>query len=179
MSVLSTLALLVTTAAVKSRAKADRTAELEAEIVGLKSDLADARRDLDQALSERDALRDELERRLLRHGEHPLQQIPAGPDFRPPMPLGGQQVGQLAQQNVAGPQQAQALLGQIMAQAQCQVAQQAYQNAQYAAMQNVQSYDQGLLQQQGLFGAQALNPEMWCNCVPSRAQVWAARNDGY
>jgi hypothetical protein len=35
------------------------------------------------------------------------------------------------------------------------------------------------LQQQGLLGAQALNPEMWCNCVPSRAQVWAARNEVY
>jgi hypothetical protein len=172
MSVLSTLALLVTTAAVQSKPKkADRVAELEAEIAGLKIDLADARRDLDQALSERDALRDELERRLLRHGEHPLQQIPAGPDFRPPIPLGGQHsTGHLAQDN-NGLQQAQAQQNQ-------QISQQ-----EYAAMQqNALAYGQALLQhqQQGLLGAQALDQEMWCNCVPSRAQVWAARNDpGY
>jgi predicted nucleic acid-binding Zn-ribbon protein len=129
MSVLSTLALLVTTAAVKSKPKkADRVAALEAEIAGLKGDLADVRRDLDQALSQHDALRDELERRLLRHGEH--------------------------RRNQAALQQ-------------------------YAALQNAQAqvYGQGLAQQQGLLGAQALG-EMWCNCVPSRAQVWAARNDG-
>lgn len=174
MSVLSTLALLVTTAAVKSRPKkADRVAELEAEIVGLKVDLADARRDVDRALSERDALQRALERAQARHGEHPLQQIPAGPDFRP-----------------AGLQQAQALaLQQYAQQAQCQNALVA-QQAQYAAMQDAQVYghalmQQGLAQQQGLLGDQnlrnfALNPELWCNCVPSRAQVWAARDDpGY
>jgi len=165
MSVLSTLALLVTTAAVKSRPKADRTAELETEIVGLKIDLAGARRDLDHALSERDALREELARRLLRHGDHPRQQIPAGPDFRPPVPLGGQHIGQLAQQNGLQQAQAQALLNQAVMQ------------QQYAAMQNGQ-YLQGLIQHQGLLGAQglaqSLNPEMWCNCVPSRAQVWAS-----
>jgi hypothetical protein len=168
MSVLSTLALLVTTAAVQSKPKkADRVAELEAEIAGLKIDLADARRDLDQALSERDALRDELERRLLRHGEHPLQQIPAGPDFRPPMPLGGQHVGQLLAQHNNGLQQTQALLNQMQAQQN-----QAAMQQQCVAMQN--AYGEGLCRQQGLLGAQALNPEMWCNCVPSRAQVWAA-----
>jgi hypothetical protein len=184
MSVLSTLALLVTTAAVKSRPKkADRVAEFEAEIAGLKIDLADARRDLDHALSERDALRYELlryevERDLLRHGDHPLQQIPAGPDFRPPVPLGGQHAAPQAmtpqwRQNL---QNAQA---QQWAQQNAQAQQnQAAMQQQYAAMQNAQIYGQGLCQQ-GLaqqLGAQA---EMWCNCVPSRAQVWAARNDGY
>jgi hypothetical protein len=144
MSVLSTLALLVTTAAVKSKPKADRVAELEAEIAGLKIDLADARRDVDMW----------RERAL------------ASLDARPPQPQPYMQP--------AGLQQAQALLSQ-MAQAQ-------YQNAQYAAMQNAQVYGQGVMQQQGmqqqgLLGAQALNPEMWCNCLPSRSQVWAA-SDG-
>ena len=166
MSVLSTLALLVTTAAV--RPKADRTAEFEAEIAGLKDGLADARRALDHALSERDALREELERRLLRHGEHPLQQIPAGPDFRPPMPLGGQHVGQLAQQNALQ----QAVLGHLQQN-------QAVMQQQYVAMQNAQCGHQGLAQQLGAQNLQALDPEMVCNCVPSRAQVWAARNDVY
>jgi hypothetical protein len=43
--------------------------------------------------------------------------------------------------------------------------------------QNLQNaYGQGLLQHQGL-GAQALDNNMWCNCVPSRAQVWTAGGD--
>jgi hypothetical protein len=131
MSVLSTLALLVTTAAVKSKPnKADRVAELEAEIVGLKSDLADARRDVDMW----------RERAL------------ASLDARQPQPQPYMQP--------AGLQQAQALLNPMA-------------QAQYAAMQNAQVYGQGLMQH-GLLGAQALNPGMWCNCVPSRAQVWAA-----
>jgi hypothetical protein len=59
---------------------------------------------------------------------------------------------------------------QIALQAQLQTAQmnaanaQQAQLAQYAAMQNP-----------ALLGAQNLiNAELWCNCVPSRSQVWAA-----
>jgi hypothetical protein len=121
MSILSTLALLVTTAAVKLK-PADRAAGLEAEIAGLKLDLADARRDVDMW----------RERAL------------ASLDACPPQPY----------------MQAQA---QVIQMAQAQQNQQ----RQYVAM-------QGLMQHQGLLGAQALDPGMWCNCVPSRAQVWAA-----
>ena len=31
----------------------------------------------------------------------------------------------------------------------------------------------GQAQPMGLLGAQSLNAELWCNCVPSRSQVWA------
>jgi hypothetical protein len=78
-----------------------------------------------------------------------LQQ-PAGPDFRPP---------QIALQQAALQQQAQ----------QSQLAQ-----AQTALQQMA---NQGQLAQYGnsLLGAQNLiDAELWCNCVPSRSQVWAA-----
>jgi hypothetical protein len=133
MSVLSTLALLVTTAAVKSRPKADRIAELEAEIVRLKGDLADARREV----AELTLVRDDWRARAEVWRERVIGQ------YQPQLQQNAQ-----AQQNQAALQQ-------------------------YAAYQNAQTYGQGL--QQGL---QCFDPEMWCNCVPSRAQVWAARSDG-
>jgi Tfp pilus assembly protein FimV len=119
MSVLSTLAVLITIAAVKSK-PADRAAELEAEIAGLKLDLADARRDRNEWQARAEVWRE----------------------------------------------RALASLQHQMAQTQWQAAQQ----VQLAAYQNAQAYGQGLTQHQGLLGAQALDPEMWCNCVPSRAQ---------
>ena len=82
--------------------------------------------------------------------------VPAGPDFRPP---------QIAQQ------QAQMLQAQALQQ-------QAYANqglAQYNAQQamNAQNYAHGL-GAIGLLGAQSLiDAELFCNCVPSRSQVWA------
>jgi hypothetical protein len=82
---------------------------------------------------------------------------PAGPDFRPP--------------HIAALQQ-QAALQQIQMQSQslAQYSQQAQYNAQQAM--NAQNfYGQGLA---GLLGAQNLiDAELWCNCVPSRSQVWA------
>jgi hypothetical protein len=52
-----------------------------------------------------------------------------------------------------------------------QLAQYHHQASMQQNLQNGQMYGQGL---QMLGGAQALNPELWCNCVPSRSQVWAA-----
>jgi len=128
MSVLSTLALLVTTAAVQSKPKkAERVAELEAEIAGLKAELAELRLVRDDWRASADVWR-----------ECALASL----DARPP--------------------QAEALVGQNQAALQ-----------QYAAMQDGR-YLAMQYQNRGLLGAQALNPEMWCNCVPSRAQVWAA-----
>lgn len=80
---------------------------------------------------------------------------PAGPDFRPP---------QIAQQQ-SQMLQAQALQQQAYAnQANQGLAQQ------YNAQQN---YANGL-GAMGLLGAQSLiDAELFCNCVPSRSQVWA------
>jgi hypothetical protein len=155
MSVLSTLALLVTTAAVKSRPNRDD------QMAKLKAELADARRELElerqvTAVRERDLAEARRDRDDWRERAEAWRERA---EARPIIPLGGQHVGQLAQQN--GLQQA--LLSQM--------AQSSYQNAQY---QNAQAYAQCLAQHQGLLGAQALDLEM-CNCVPSRAQVWAAR----
>jgi hypothetical protein len=93
---------------------------------------------------------------------------PAGPDFRPP--------------HIAALQQ-QAALQQIqMQQAQLQSlahSQQAQYNAQQAMnAQNFYAQSQfgqaQLGQAVGLLGAQNLiDAELWCNCVPSRSQVWA------
>jgi hypothetical protein len=145
MSVLSTLALLVTTAAVQSKPKkADCVAELEAEIAGLKAELAELRLVRDDWRARADVWR-ECALASLAPVEPPRHQAY---------------------------QQAQAaLLGQM---AQTQQNQAALQ--QYAAMQDGR-YLGTPYQSQGLLGAQALNPEMWRNCVPSRAQVWAA-SDG-
>jgi hypothetical protein len=124
MSVLSTLALLVTTAAVKSKPKPDADASDKVHprfIAGYDAGLKDGRLELDQLTRERDDWRARAEAWRERA------------EARPIIPLGGQHsVGQLAQQNG----QAQALLSQ-MAQAQRQASQQ----AQQAAYQN---YGQGL-----------------------------------
>jgi hypothetical protein len=81
--------------------------------------------------------------------------VPAGPDFRPP---------QIAQQ------QAQMLQAQALQQ-------QAYANqglAQYNAQQAMNAQAFPGLASMGLLGAQSLiDAELFCNCVPSRSQVWA------
>jgi hypothetical protein len=75
-------------------------------------------------------------------------------DLANPIALGGQHAAQ-SQQNAA-------LLQQYAQATQCQ-----------QQMMGLQNYQQGLLG-----GAQALNPEMFCNCVPSRSQVWAVHENG-
>jgi hypothetical protein len=152
MSVLSTLALLVTAAA---RPKRDRVAELADEIIRLNVELGDARRELELERNCTTGLQRQLERALLGHGDHPLQQIPAGPDFRPPGLARAQELQWAqaqSQQQWAGMQQ----------------------NAQMAQQHQLAGMQHGQYLGQGLLGAQALNSEMWCNCVPSRSQVWAA-----
>jgi hypothetical protein len=152
MSLLSTLALLMLPAAIKP--KADRTAELEAEIVGLKVDLADARRDRDDWRSRADAWR-----------ARAIERIEAAPQRHP---LDGAQIGRTtalqAQQLQGLAQYAQHALAQQVSQQQ--------DNAMQQNLQNAAIYGQGLLQHQGLF-----DNEMWCNCVPSRAQAWTAGGD--
>lgn len=67
---------------------------------------------------------------------------------------------------IPGPQAAPQILLHQMAQAQNAAMQQ---QAQYHQAQ------QGLGQAMGLLGAQMIDAELTCNCVPSRSQVWAAR----
>jgi hypothetical protein len=88
-------------------------------------------------------------RALHAEGPAPIATQPAGPDFRPP---------HIAQAQAAMQQAQQAQLAQ-------------YQGlAQHNAQQN---YANGL-GAMGLLGAQTLiDAELWCNCVPSRSQVWA------
>ena len=145
MSVLSTLALLVTAASAKLRPEREDPARAIADLEAQRDEL---RRERDDWRARAEAWR---ERAIDRIDARPPQ--PAGPDFRPPELARLQELQwyaaaqQLAQQN------------------------QAYQQ------QNAKMVQQNLYQQ-GLLGAQGLNPELFCNCVPSRAQVWAARPDG-
>jgi hypothetical protein len=143
MSVLTTLALLVT-AAIKP--KPDLQTEMLQRELAIEHSLSlhwlgEAQR----LIREKREL--ELERDMLR-----LHAIPRG----------GQQMAQY-QQNAS-------LLQQNAQLAQCNQYQQQHQ--QLAAQNGLQNYHQGLL------GVQALNHEMFCNCVPSRAQVWAAQGNG-
>jgi hypothetical protein len=179
MSVLTTLALMTTAlraavgreqqAYMKTRAalwpeldgSAAELAKAKDEVAELEAKLADARRERDDWQARAQAWR---ARSLERIEARPPQA--AGPNFRPPDEHGllgaqGQQLAQYSQQNAPLTQQ------------------------QYAAMhQNLQNaHGQGLMLQNehGLLGAQSLLSglnEMWCNCVPSRAQVWAAHGDG-
>lgn len=164
-------------------------AGLKAEIVGLRRDLDDGRRALEVERHFTAALQDDIARANVQARrdqelidiwrERALHQItdrghshglqapqPAGPDFRPPPGWAArqQQVG-LAQYNYQQQNLGQAQFSQ---QQQAQQNQALAQNAQYA-MQN-----QALAQQNQLLGAQTLiDAELWCNCVPSRSQVWA------
>jgi hypothetical protein len=62
-----------------------------------------------------------------------------------------------------------------MLQAQAGLQQQHALLAQYANQQAMNAQNYGLGGAMGLLGAQSLiNAELWCNCVPSRSQVWAA-----
>jgi hypothetical protein len=150
MSVLSTLALLVTTAAVKL--KANREAEDPARAIAeLEAQRDELRRERDDWRARAEAWR---ERALERIEVRPPQA--AGPDFRPP---------QLAQAQLAQWQQAQGL---AMAQYAQQQAQQYQQNL---GMQQQNYLNQGLL------GAQALQmPAEWCNCVPARHDMFLSGN---
>jgi hypothetical protein len=76
---------------------------------------------------------------------------PAGPDFRPQAGIGG-----LMQ---ATPELDAQYRAQMSAQAQAQMNMQAYQAYQNVMNQNMLGED-----------------HRWCNCVPSRSQVWAAAN---
>jgi hypothetical protein len=149
MSVLSTLALLMLPGALKAKVVADPEQE------DLKRALADRDAEIADLRRERDFYRNEL--RLER--EYPVRvPQPAGPDFRPP---------ELAR--------AQELQWQAQAQAQMAYAQQNAQMAQQDQAANLQqNLQNGLYGQALMQGAQALNPWVFCNCVPSRAQVWAA-----
>jgi hypothetical protein len=131
MSVLSTLALLVTAAA---RPKPKRVAQLADEIIRLNLELGEREAQIAKIAEDRDMWR---ERAVI----------------APPM--NGRNALAYAQQN-AGLAQQNSLLAQ-------------QQYAGSGTWQNAQVYGQGMM-----LGAQALDPELWCNCVPSRSQVWAA-----
>lgn len=157
MSVSSILAFVLAGAAAKAKSVqvARRSDDRIAELIALRIDNADLRRELDQARADYDALR-----RATDFGHsHGLQAPqPAGPDFRPP--------------HIALQQQAAALQMQAQANMQAQQAQ----LAQYQGLQNAYQ-NQGLAQNlagMGWLGAQNLiDAELFCNCVPSRSQVWA------
>ena len=70
---------------------------------------------------------------------------------------------------IPGPPAAPQILLHQMAQAQNAAAIQQQNAANAQAQQN-----QGLAQAMGLLGAQMIDAELYCNCVPSRSQVWAA-----
>ena len=141
MTVLSTLALLVTAASAKLRPEREDPARAIAELEAQRDEL---RRERDDWRARAEAWR---ERAIDRIDARPPQ--PAGPDFRPPELARAQELQWYA--------------------AQQQLAQQSQSYQQHAQMAQQNLYQQGLL------GAQARNPELLCNCVPSRAQVWAAR----
>ena len=155
MSVLSTLALLVTSAAVKVRPSPEGDVSDKAHprfIAGYDAGLKDGRLEHDELRRERDDWRARAEawreRAIDRIDARPP--LPAGPDFRPPELARTQEL-------------------------QWYAAQQQYHQANQANQQQNAQMAQQNLYQQGLLGAQGLNPELFCNCVPSRAQVWAAR----
>ena len=83
---------------------------------------------------------------------------------------------------IPGPQAAPQILLHQMAQAQNAAAAQLVQydhQAQYHQAQQAQQVQyhqaqQRLGQAMGLLGAQMIDAELYCNCVPSRSQVWAA-----
>jgi chromosome segregation ATPase len=161
MSVLSMLALLMAPAAAKLKGEPHdagrKIRELEAKIVGLKADLAEARRERDDWRAQAEAWRvrrDAAAERIALEAYY--QRVPV----RPPAELERRQLYQQA-------------AAQLQAQCNAQAQQAQAAQAQYAAMQNAMAYGQG-----ALLGAQALAPDLWCNCVPSRAQVWAAAGDG-
>jgi hypothetical protein len=86
---------------------------------------------------------------------------PAGPDFRPPH-IAARQLQAAALQQQA----------QLQSQSLAQYSPQAQYNAQQAM--NAQNFYQQGLPNNALLGAQSLiDAELWCNCVPSRSQVWA------
>lgn len=105
---------------------------------------------------DRDMWRERASDALRRANDAPYQTAPrpAGPDFRPPELARAQELQWAMHQSQQNAQLAQH-----------------HQAAMQQNLQNGLMYGQGL---QMLGGAQALNPELWCNCVPSRSQVWAA-----
>jgi hypothetical protein len=174
MSVSSILAFVLAGAAAK--AKSVQVARPSEDIVG-RAVMKEMARELREAKARIADLEDDIARANVQYRRDqelidlwreralvnvPALPQPAGPDFRPP---------HIAQM------QAQAALQQMQARHENQVSQNllAQYNAQQQglaqmqmAAQNAMVYGQGLMH-----GAQAIN-DLWCNCVPSRAQVWAA-----
>jgi hypothetical protein len=179
MSVSSILAFVLAGVAVKNR-RADRQdekriAELEAERdrqyeanVGLIARIAELEDDIARAnvQARRDQELIDMWREFANTIPPPSLPRPAGPDFRPPHIAALQQ--QAALQQI---QAQQAQLAQYANQSQSQRQNQGLALAQYNAQQQMNA--QGLANM-GLLGAQNLiDAELWCNCVPSRSQVWA------
>lgn len=165
MSVSSILAFVLAGVAAK-KARADRPAAKSPTYAELVFDNADLRRRLEELEDDvaranvqyrRDQeLIDLWRARALTPPGGWAAQVPAGPDFRP-IALQQQHAAQLQQ---FAHQTNQGLLAQMNAQ-------QAQQAAQMLGMQKNRLA-------QGLLGSQQLDPGLWCNCVPSRSQVWAA-----
>ena len=172
MSVSSILAFVLAGVAAKAKSvqvarpsKDRRIAELEARVAELEADIATA-----NELARRDQELIDMwrERALANVPAVIAAPQPAGPDFRPPQIAQMLQAQALLQQaQLAQYQQNQGLAQQYNAQ-QAMNAQNFYVD---------RGHSHGLLGDaipMGLLGAQNLNAELFCNCVPSRSQVWAA-----
>jgi hypothetical protein len=147
MSIMSVLALVLGYGAFRPR-----EIELECEIAGLRIDLADMRRDLDQIREDYDALRRENSVQVPSPEMMGLVEARARAERTIAEEL-NRQAARLVMERRLNSQQAQAAMQQQM-QKLC--------GQGFAA---VNPYEGQLM---------GINPQdMWCNCVPSRAQVWA------
>jgi hypothetical protein len=171
MSLLSMLGLMITAAT--AVAKLPKPDPRDQEIAGLKIDLADAQRVgamwRERAeSSERDLRQAELERDLFRCDAHRWRERAIDRNFAAFQAL---QQPSLQQYTGSQPPQYQEMIAAAN-----------LQNAQMQAQMGLISYRAPSSEFQALLGqAQAfpgLNPEVWCNCVPSRAQVWVAMGGG-
>jgi hypothetical protein len=99
--------------------------------------------------------------------------VPAGPDFRPPIQSRPAHI--VERQSTAAQERHAVVMRQAQAQQLAQYADQSLLAQQYNAQQamNAQGFYRQGLAGLGLLGAQNLDAGLWCNCVPSRSQVWA------
>ena len=176
MSVSSILAFVIAGAAAKvksvqvaRRSQDKRVAELEARIAELEDAIASA-----NAQARRDQELIDIWRERALYAEAPIGAlVPAGPDFRPPQIA----LQQAEQQQAAALRQQQMLAAQYNAQA-AMNAQNYYSGAQNGLAQLGQAqHPQGLGQPMGLLGAQMIDAELWCNCVPALHDMFL-RGDG-
>jgi hypothetical protein len=163
MSISSILAFVFAGAAAL-KAKPDRRDENRQELIALRVDNADLRRRVDELTIERDELNAQIRRDQdvidTWRARAFYAEMPDGAAVPVPVP---QMSLYLDAQRRARNAQA-ALVAYANAQHNQMAAQQ---NLQMAAQQNLAAY-----QNQGLLGAQTFDPQLWCNCVPARHDLF-------